>query len=531
MQNYSDLGVELDAETFSKRPPVKVVDINARFGKAIISRISDYEIKTDLTRFKPELHYVDSNTYANSFYQQQFALDGVWYTTGAADIFRTIITPWNGRVLNVLDVYNAHAYTESGLSYKPSSIYPSEVDSFRALYGQVGADLGVIVEVKKSDATMPIAGEIKLGIEASNVDIPTVIFVNPFEGSDLHEGTTREFPVKTVAKALEKSPDVVLLKGGIYKDFNVFSVYNASKDLVVKSYEGRAWLTSNITSHSSWVLESGNVYKTIVSGSPTPVGAADFTNVDELGMPTFPTKVNTLAECQSTEGTFYYDGTDRGFYINIGGSVPSDDETIVLQSAVIFRHSSPNQKVYIEGVGFMGGSGGAVSARNAGDNSVLYLKDCYLADPYSKNGLDVLDIGVCITENCFGFESLNDGMNYTEFNAVSPHFIEMNNFNYRNKAVGTGNGSTSHDNCIGVRVGTVAFENNGPGIVDVGNSVTINAGIHSQGNSTNGIQADGNASVVVMSFSAYDNTGDDIRGTNGGSLDLSYGFFETYNVT
>lgn len=522
--NLSEYGFSFNKSSYGL-DGVRTVSLGGRFGDLAYSYSANPKLLTDLSSIMPDADMLDSSPYRYTYYDVEL-IPANWVSTGNPQIFRYVVSGWEGEALPINYVYNAYVQDiVTGRAYGARRDFVSSVEWSCQLYASAGNT--VTLEILVPNGQTPSSS---LVLKVANYEprAKNVVFIDPINGVDGADGRSEYWAVKTFVHAFTLNPDVIVLSEGNYIN-NYIGIYTAARDLSVICPNGRARIVSNSVTYSAWTLESGTVYRTDVGGSPTPVGVADLLHDDEFGNPLITTQVNSIAECQSTPNSFYYDAAfPRRMYVNlIDGSAPTSSDVVVLTAVVLARHSAPSQKVYFENIDTIGGSAGGITARNTDADAVLIAKNCG-AFGSSKNGFDVLDVGICLTIDCVAAYNTNDGFNYTAFNGISPHFIEVNGVGYRNKEVGTGNGSTSHDDCVGFRINGNYFENNGPGMVDVGNAVTHSVNISSTSNATYGVQSSGNAIVEVNGLNSRNNN-IDVDGSSSVPIKIRSYSIETFS--
>lgn len=487
----------------------------ARFGNALAyvkQTGGTAKLLTDLSRFYPAGAFIQPVT------QQQASVritPATFVVTGNPTIFRSINTSndfWG--VAGTERLRSSVIDTVTGRKYSDYRSYITATEYSCDVLNSSGFG-GLVVEVKHPGG---VGAPTNLAVQLFYRDDSQgrVIYVDPVNGNDNFDGSSFEWAMKTIPAAIAKSPVVIFLKPGIYALGNYPDDYVAASNIAIKVVGGRAQFISQNNTQSAWTLSSGTVYVSTIAGSSTPVGVVDLSRTDEFGTPDILTPTASVAACQATPKSFYYDSGPRNMYVNTStGGAPSDASVRAYNSTSTFRHSSPTAKVYLENIDFIGGTGGAISARNGSTASVLITKDCKFLGNYNSNGADIKDIGLYIGINCLAAYNANDGFNYTEFNGISPHFVEVDCVAYRHTASGTTNGSTSHNNCVGLRLGTDTFGNSGPGIADVGSATTYNVNCTSVDNTgtanASGFTAAVSAQVVIDGFTAYGNESVDIE--------------------
>lgn len=487
------------------------------------------ELLTDLSRFYPAGAH--RQPVPRRLVCAQVAISS-FTATGTTDIYRYISTAhdfWGvagTEMLQATVIDNATGRKYADARFFPGTSYSAQVLN-SAGFG------GLTVDIKQAPgvaAPTTIVVELAYPVSTEN----RAIYVDPVNGLDTFDGSSFDWPMKTIPAAIAKAPEVIFIKPTIYVQSNYPGGYTSANDVAIKAVGGRAQFVSLASTFSAWAVDSGTTYFTTVGGSPTPVGAVDFQHVDEFGAPRILTQAASLADCRITPNSFWYDATPRNMYVNlIDGSAPTAEKVMPYGAGNTLRHSSATAKVYVSDIDFIGGTGGAISARDAGVNGVLIAERCRFLGNYNSNGADIKDIGLTVFIDCSAAYNGNDGFNYGLYNGISPHFIEIGCFGYSNKSIGTGNGSTSHDNCVGLRINCDAAFNAGPGFADVNNANTLSVNVTSRANgpsvNASGFRADGATAMVYLDGASADgNSGADFEATTGSTLRIRDAYAKTY---
>ncbi|MNM53677.1 hypothetical protein D3C81_647820 [compost metagenome] len=350
-----------------------------------------------------------------------------------------------------------------------------------------------------------------------------VYYVDPILGADPVSGSpngkTWATAFKRVSTALSQANvDAVICRGGVfYKIDGVgqqgLTNYTASRDVAIIAVGKPAVFTT-----AREVTWSANVTYPAVFQSSATGGAItkvlDAARLDADGDYTDLTQVASLAACAATPGSWYF--ASNVVYLNPLAGRTADASILPLRSA-LQRVSAPNVKFYHKNIHYIGGSGGAFSARDAA-GAVVVSEDCKFSRNYLGDAYQIKDIALSIAIRCVAAKCENDGFNYHELNGINPSFLEIDCVGYGNLAPGTGNGSTSHENCRGIRLNGIYYGNAGPGVVDVGTAKSHNAGGMAFNNSTYGIQASEQAEMWIDGFVSSGNGLGDIMATVNGIL-------------
>lgn len=351
----------------------------------------------------------------------------------------------------------------------------------------------------------------------------TVYYVDPILGADPVSGTPNgrswAAAYKRVSTALAQANcDVVICRGGVfYKIDSVgqqgLTTYTTSRDVAIIAVGKPAVFTT-----ARDVTWSPNATYPIVAQSSSTGGTItkvlDAARLDGDGDYFELTKVASLAVCAITAGSWYFES--NVVYVNPLSGRTADASILALRSANQ-RVSAPNIKFYQKNIHYIAGAGGSFSARDAA-GTVVISEDCKFSRNYLGDAYQIKDVALSIAIRCIAAKCENDGFNYHALNGISPSFIEIDCVGYGNMSPGTGNGSTSHENCRGIRFNGVYFNNAGPGVVDVGTAKTYNAGGMSFNNTTYGLQATEQAEMWLDGFVCSGNGLDDIIATVNGIL-------------
>lgn len=177
--------------------------------------------------------------------------------------------------------------------------------------------------------------------------------------------------------------------------------------------------------------------------------------------------VASVSLCNSTAGSFYHIGTTTYLHALDGRDLTiHGDELVLIQpvsNSVITWAGS--YKLYFSGIDSWGGAGNGVKLVSNGNQylgSSFYARDCKFnaVSGGASNGLSVGDIAVCISERVECSANRRDGFNYhigTLYGktTLAPHFVEVDCSAHGNGllgAEGNNQGSTAHEDCVGLRI-------------------------------------------------------------------------------
>ena len=176
--------------------------------------------------------------------------------------------------------------------------------------------------------------------------------------------------------------------------------------------------------------------------------------------------VGSIAAVAATPGSWFDDGTNTYIRPITDRVVPSNDKAIVLVQSGGFNGVSAGGSgltCYVEGVDFVGGTSGFLENQvSAQTGRILAFKNCTFQASTQFNGLTVASFATCYLQDCWACYNYQDGFNYHSFESdgvtlgTSPKVLEVNCIAVRNGTTGSAgasdNASTSHDDCVVIRV-------------------------------------------------------------------------------
>lgn len=342
-------------------------------------------------------------------------------------------------------------------------------------------------------------------------------YVNPAASKPGNNGLSKDYPFRTIREALLMNDvGTIVCQGGqvyLYGQHGQegLGLYSGNRSISIVSEGGYAVFAT--ARRVGWKEIGPNLYESTDTKGPV-VGVVD--------MARFTTKldselvrVNSEQECRLSNRTWFY---DNGRVIASLEHRPNDS-LILLQS---FRQgiSSPGVTLHCRGIHFIGGSDSAFSDKGA-FGSTLIFERCRFSHSWRADGLRVQDSKLVISVDSDAFKNAKDGFNYHSGKLGAPHFLEIRCRGFGNKKQGTGNGSTAHDGCVGMRFDCTYSSNNGPGIADVG-SKTWNVRCVSMDNGTNrnsfGIYVGGNGECWLDEVYASNKVGKGVYVESGSTL-------------
>lgn len=358
----------------------------------------------------------------------------------------------------------------------------------------------------------------------------TAYFVTQ-NGNDASAGTSWAAALSSVAVALQKSNvDVVFVLAGNYFAGKHMGNYTGTRNVSIQAVGGPVNFISGPVSNTTptWVATGlTGVYKQ--SNSDTFLtGVVALNYQDSAGNPFTLLPAADVNAVGATPGSWFRSATE--LFISLPGLDAPTANIFYYQSAPM-RVTGGSKKVHLRGINFIGGTGGAFSVRGGDGNLSVYGEDIGCCGQPANDGWQMKNMGISIAVRCRASRNGNDGFNYHApdgVGSVEPHFIEIDCIATESRAAGTGNGSSSHETCRGIRVNCHYYANGGPGIADVNDAQTYNVGCTSRKNgpsvSAFGAVAssDEKTGLGVRMFldgCVFDsNAGEDVRCQNGSAI-------------
>lgn len=240
-------------------------------------------------------------------------------------------------------------------------------------------------------------------------------------------------------------------------------------NLTVLCEPGTLITTAEMFSQLTWSNEGGGVWSTVRTVAQTRYGIFDKAVLDQYGKPSCYTPVESVD--QVAPGTFYYDSATSTMYTRTADSRTPDEHVMVMVNEQ--NGLQVQGTVYVRGATFIGGDLGSFST-GQGANVVALFEDCDFSGSGGGDGLRALNTGLVIVKNCHGHNNFRDGFNYHTPNQSGSRALEVdcqawsNGLNKLSTDPQNSNGTSAHESYTIVRVNTVAWDNYGPNIVDVG---------------------------------------------------------------
>lgn len=340
----------------------------------------------------------------------------------------------------------------------------------------------------------------------AGITVNKTYYVNsdPLIGNDSNDGLTPATALRTLNEANSRSDAqrvIIAENSYFYKNERPTQFSGSYKIIGLGSGSTRPWITNDITNQIGPFSQVSNYYQASIDYVQK---VYDFANLDEHGKPQSLTAVSSIAEVDSTPGSFYHDVVSDMVYVRTeepdgeGGFLPGrePDANLSFFDSLTYRLREDNATQYIENIIFFGGAVQMQSNSIAGGTKA-YFKNCLFWGSLYPHGLDEVGVWSCVVDN-FGGDCFNyDWKNYGGENVIKTKGFEYNAIpTNRKKGDTTSQASTSHNGCEIVRINGVYYDTAGQNIADVTGSQTWILGARLSGSETGvgfRIQDGGNA--------------------------------------
>ena len=321
--------------------------------------------------------------------------------------------------------------------------------------------------------------------------IGTAVYVTK-TGNDTTGNGTSGNPYRTLAKADAVGATIIYIGAGIWDRTDGFAAnYNPTRhiSLISKDGPGKAILTRAVVGNTlSWVQQSSpnnNVYLATRSsvGSiidlTAPRRAGNYMKDGVNLVPIALSKQTSIANCQANPGSWYLTGSSL-YVCTFDGRPP--DANILVNLVENILAPTNNVNIWVDGIEGWGDSFARHIPATVNSNFWAWRNSASRFCQSTANLLNISNVDVCYSFGCEVSDQLNtyDGFNYHNSLSTTTKFIEVNCTAYRCGANDGGkndNGSTAHDNVVGVRLNGDYESTWGPSVADTLGARTVNLGV------------------------------------------------------
>lgn len=333
-------------------------------------------------------------------------------------------------------------------------------------------------------------GLIKHNFNFDSLISGTNLYVDDDQGNDTRDGLTTSTAVRTLQKALTIANgygEVVINMMG----FNGVSVLIEQGTASTTSYMTTTCPKVTIQPYNKpymWFTR-GDVRVVVAADQSTYKFSSSATkNVHDLkypdyrGLPKELKKVSTFAECNTTKGTWYTDGSYVWVHTLDERQPDLKNDLIVSRQFSGLSFYFPNVKMIFKNIGFIVYNTASeycqMSLRLEGNNnSEVWLSNCKIMGGYD-NALYCKNMKRAYLFDCTASQCNKDGFNYHGMGGVTPY---ESVFEYNCHAYDTGrdmsginNATTCHDGMTVLRVNCVGYNTSGPVLADVNGCFSYN---------------------------------------------------------
>lgn len=318
---------------------------------------------------------------------------------------------------------------------------------------------------------------------ASSSENKTTYYIDPSVGGG-GSGLTPEDPMNSLLTLFDlfsstpPTTDIqIVLKDGIYDRSRspLARTWSYHHNLSITAENEAIFTSADLGTKFTWAEDDG-VYSTSRSAV---LNVWDAAVRDYRGIPLWMDKTDTLADCQSTPGTWYTDGSTVWVH-HLDGRQPDENTLLTLDTGSFEVVVRDGKTFFTENVKYMMTNSVNKNALRVlaatGDTAYMKAINCAFCGSYTRNGLGAEKIQTYLRDCTASYNGF-DGFNYhDDVNNVQAVAIEVGCHAYANgtRQTGTNNGSTAHDGMRVIRCNTVCYDNYGPNIVDVNGCYSFN---------------------------------------------------------
>jgi hypothetical protein len=310
----------------------------------------------------------------------------------------------------------------------------------------------------------------------------TQYYVDVDTGSDVADGLTSETPVKSIHRAITlgnatAAPFRVAVAAGSYPRENGFTATGAlvpatQSCAIIGTGLVECWTGSVLTWPGSPDATHTSTYKVARSAVARVI---NLTTDDANGDYDELTKVADAATCNSTPNSWAQVAGDLYVHRTDEEAPTTANTRVLLLSTANLQTGATSKDIFVSGIDFQGGAGGAVSVQVAATLNAMFVNCTGKfagAVGVNVNGFAFNNFtGLAALKNCVGACNENDGisghLSSGEYYMLTIDCIGRNNG--RNSALSC-NGLTIHGNVRGIDVNGEYCENYGANVIPVNTS-------------------------------------------------------------
>lgn len=301
----------------------------------------------------------------------------------------------------------------------------------------------------------------------------TVLYVSP-SGSDSNNGESPNTPLLSIKKAYNNGANTIVLLPGIHRRANTLygTAISRSLNIIGDNRDGDVIVCTDSPSTMTILSGYSHVYN---ASRGTFTGVVDLNNLNSYGDYTSYVNVSSIAEVESTEGSWAHI-SGVAYVHTINDVTPTEDNGILLLAGAA---SNPlfyfigDGSLYMENITCMEGQAPLkATAQTSNSNINVYAKNCRFFYSFDTDGDAVMMQGVkeAIFQNCEASYSKKDGFNYHAAQGIIPKAIEISCIAKANGNSDDSNdqGSTIHDGGSIIRVNCMSFDHYGSNYAEQG---------------------------------------------------------------
>jgi hypothetical protein len=302
---------------------------------------------------------------------------------------------------------------------------------------------------------------------------PAATYYVSMTGDDGNAGTI-DAPLRKIKTALAKAGvvKVICLDQGPYDQDTGWTGYTLLKSAQVIGHANGTIISAHY-SGLGWAIDDPGSYPHVYHVTQADAGdwAFDASVLDANGDYTRLTIRASIADVEANAGSIYKNGNE--LYVRLHDDRAPDSDLRVSVTGTYGNNgrfvptTNGTYSLYLENLKFYGGVNSFYVRQADNKNLTVLAKNCEfgyasVSDDFSNNG------ATSYLLNCLAKCGINDGFNYTYYQSNVAHFIEIDCIGRDNGyADRNDNGSTSHNNSRGIRVGCTYSKSAGRNVADI----------------------------------------------------------------
>lgn len=333
------------------------------------------------------------------------------------------------------------------------------VNNWQVVTAPIGMSINVPFTIERSGRQYRVDPDFNIR-DRANITVSTTYYVDSVNGSDSNNGLTDSTPFATLTKVNSQgnADRIYIARGSEFQKNQRPLEFTRSIEFLTYGTGDKPRITSLINNQIGTFSQTSDYYS--ASAGDFVGKVVDISILDANGNPTQYTQASSIAEVDSTAGSYFW--SSSVVYIRTLDDRPPDSD-IMYYDNLCYRLRENNTTQYFEGIEFQWSA--QFETNDATGGTKVYFKDCqFNGGNYQFWGLDE-----CIIQNCNAFSYEGDVFNLDDKSGVTGNIYEVNCTvtNYQSGDTSS-QCSTLHNTANAIRVGGVYTDAAGQVIGDTG---------------------------------------------------------------